>query len=244
MSIISCPLPDTTLDSAPMNHAPNQLKIERPPATLREMALERMRSAIITGYFKSGERLVERPLCEQLGVSRSVVRESIRYLEAEGLVEIVPNKGPIVARMDWDTAKQIYEIRRLLEASAAAACAESANAATKQQLEVALQALKEAYSSGETLVLYDATTAFYRIIFTDSGHTVAWETVQRLNGRISRLRAMTLATSNRHTTGYELMKNIYRAIVDNDPEAATNATYTHIDEASAIARSLLSNNNG
>ena len=70
-----------------------------------------------------GRTLVERTLCDQLGVSRSVVREAIRYLEAEGLVEIMPNKGPMVARMDWAQAEQIYEIRQLLEQNAAAACA-------------------------------------------------------------------------------------------------------------------------
>ncbi|HFF4579900.1 TPA: GntR family transcriptional regulator, partial [Acinetobacter baumannii] len=51
------------------------LKIENPPVTLRELCLDKVRNAIITGYFPSGKRLVERTLCEELGVSRSVVRE-------------------------------------------------------------------------------------------------------------------------------------------------------------------------
>jgi DNA-binding FadR family transcriptional regulator len=71
------------------------LKIENPPVTLRELCLDKVRNAIITGYFPSGKRLVERSLCEELGVSRSVVREVIRYLEAEGLVEILPNTGKL-----------------------------------------------------------------------------------------------------------------------------------------------------
>ena len=109
-----------------MSHAEyDDLKIETPPQTLREIVLERMRGAILSGRFKSGERLVERTLCDQLGVSRSVVREAIRYLEAEGLVEIMANKGPMVARMDWAQAAQIYDIRMLLEQSAASACAAS-----------------------------------------------------------------------------------------------------------------------
>ncbi|MDI9229549.1 winged helix-turn-helix domain-containing protein, partial [Serratia bockelmannii] len=63
------------------------LKIENAPVTLRELALAKIRQAIISGYFQAGDRLVERSLCEELGVSRSVVREVIRYLEAEGLIE-------------------------------------------------------------------------------------------------------------------------------------------------------------
>lgn len=77
---------------------------------------------------------MERTLCEELGVSRSVVREVIRYLEAEGLVEILPNKGPIVSLLNWDIASQIYEIRLLLEQSAVADCTQNLNAETAKQL--------------------------------------------------------------------------------------------------------------
>lgn len=72
------------------NHS---LKIDAVPVTLRELALTKVRRAIIAGYFKAGDRLVERQLTEQLGVSRSVVREVIRYLEAEGLIETLPKKA-------------------------------------------------------------------------------------------------------------------------------------------------------
>jgi len=72
-------------------------RIEAVPQTLRDIVQAKMRDAIMAGHFAPGERLVERPLCEQLGVSRTVVRETIRYLEAEGLVETIPHKGPIVA---------------------------------------------------------------------------------------------------------------------------------------------------
>ena len=97
----------------------HDLRIDHPPTTLRELAVERLRDSIITGRFHGGDRLVERTLCDQLGVSRSVVREAIRYLEAEGLVEIPARSGPVVATLDWPRARQIYDIRRLLEAKAA-----------------------------------------------------------------------------------------------------------------------------
>uniref|UniRef100_UPI0035161B75 GntR family transcriptional regulator n=1 Tax=Cognatishimia sp. TaxID=2211648 RepID=UPI0035161B75 len=71
------------------------------------------------GFFQPGQRLVERPLCDQLGVSRTVIRETMRYLEAEGLVDILPGRGPIVAKISREDARQIYDIRRMLETSAA-----------------------------------------------------------------------------------------------------------------------------
>lgn len=222
-----------------MTQAASDLRIDRPPQTLREMALERMRSAIIAGYFKSGERLVERSLCDQLGVSRSVVREVIRYLEAEGLVESQHNKGPTVASLSWEQARQIYRIRLQLERDAAAACAEVADAATKAELERALKALEKAFAAGQTMGLFDATTRFYEVIFRSAGHDIAWEIVQRLNSRISRLRALTLATKDRHVSGHARMAQICQAILANDPDAAALAVEEHLTEAAAIARRLL-----
>lgn len=223
-----------------MTTAPaSSLRIEQPPQTLREIATERVRDAILNGYFKSGERLVERNLCDQLGVSRTVVREVIRYLEAEGLVEFLANRGPIVARLDWPQARQIYKIRMLLESDAAADCARAADAAVKATLAEALQALGAAYDGGAAHELFEASTEFYHRIFVAAGHAVSWDVVNRLNGRISRLRGMTLSTSDRHRNGFACMTRIYEAIAANDPEAAAAAVRAHIEEVSEIARQQL-----
>lgn len=214
------------------------LRINEMPQRLREVVLDRMRAAIIAGRFKSGERLVERTLCDQLGVSRSVVREVIRILEAEGLVESAGHKGPVVATLDRDQARQIYDIRLLLESGAAAACAGAADDHVKADLRAALGALQAAQTGGE-LALFDATTRFYEVIFRAAGHHIAWEIVQRLNGRISRLRALTLATTDRHVSGQARMVRIADAIIAGDAEAAAQAVRDHLTEAASIARRLL-----
>lgn len=216
----------------------DDLKIHEMPQRLREMVLARMRAAIISGRFASGERLVERTLCDQLGVSRSVVREVIRILEAEGLVESAGQKGPTVARLDRDQARQIYDIRLLLESHAAADCARMADAGVMSDLRAALSALQAAQTAGET-ALFDATTRFYEVIFHAAGHHIAWEIVQRLNGRISRLRALTLATTDRHVSGQARMSRIAEAILARDPDAAAGAVRDHLTEAAAIADRLL-----
>lgn len=222
-----------------MNSPTDDLRIHEAPATLRALAVDRLRGAIIAGRFQGGDRLVERTLCEQLGVSRSVVREVIRTLEAEGLVETLARSGPVVARLDWRQAAQIYDIRRLLEAEAAAGCALLADGAVKERLQAALAALDKAFADATPQALYAATTAFYEVIFTAAGHEIAWEIVQRLNGRISRLRAMTLASQNRRTSGPAHMARIAEAICANDPTAAAKAVREHLKDAAEIARKLL-----
>lgn len=219
-----------------MEHmAPDALRIDRPPQTLRGIALDRLRAAIIAGRFPGGARLVERTLCEQLGVSRSVVREVIRVLETEGLVETLANRGPVVARLDWAQARQVYDIRRQLEGSAAEACAAIADGAVDAALEEALAVIRAGGGEG----VFAATTRFYEVIFTAAGHDIAWEIVQRLNGRISRLRALTLAAQDRAVPGPERMARIAAAIAARDGAAARAAVEAHLTEAAMLAQRAL-----
>ncbi|MEO9303325.1 GntR family transcriptional regulator [Acinetobacter pittii] len=216
------------------------LKIENPPVTLRELCLDKVRNAIITGYFPSGKRLVERTLCEELGVSRSVVREVIRYLEAEGLVEILPNKGPIVSLLNWDIASQIYEIRLLLEQSAVVDCTRNLDEKTAEKLKLLLEDLKAAFAADDINLIIETSTQLYQTIFTTAKHHIAWEVVQRLNGRISRLRAMTMKSTKREISGYQRIKNMCEAIyLHKDPEKAKQAVAEHIAEAAAVAKNIL-----
>ncbi len=215
-----------------------QLRIESPPATLREIALDRVRAAIVAGTFEPGTRLVERTLGDQLGVSRSVIREVIRHLETEGLIEMV-RAGPIVARLSWNDARQIYDIRALLESSAAADCAALADPTTKARLAEVLAELDRRAAEGDPLAMLDATIEFYALIFNSSGHHVAWEIVSRLNSRISRLRAMTLATANRTVSGPARLREIFNAINANDSHGAAAASRQHVTEAAKIAAQIL-----
>ncbi|UVC12164.1 GntR family transcriptional regulator (plasmid) [Rhizobium sp. TH2] len=215
------------------------LRIETPPTTLREIALDRMRRAVISGLFEPGERLVERTLCDQLGVSRSVIREVIRHLEAEGLVEMLAKQGPIVAKLNWDDARQIYEIRAALESTAVADCARVADDKIKAKLRKSLDELDRTSKLHSPPGILDATTEFYGTIFEASGHNIAWDIVSRLNGRISRLRVMTLSTANRTTSGPAQIRKIFAAIEQNDPVAAAEACKAHVAAAAGIAKTLL-----
>ena len=168
-----------------------------------------------------------------------MIREAVRYLEAEGLVDNSARGGPVVARMDWPQARQIYDIRLLLEADAAAECARRADAAVKETLTQALADLNQSFADGAPIARLEATTRFYSLIFQAAGKEVAWEVVNRLNSRISRLRALTLDSSDRTVTGPAHMARICQAICDNAPDQAASAVRTHLRGAAEIAERLL-----
>jgi len=78
-----------------------------------------LREVILNQYFSPDDRRIERELCELTRVSRTSVREALRQIESEGLIEMIPNRGPIVASLSHEDAQHIYEIREAMEGLAA-----------------------------------------------------------------------------------------------------------------------------
>jgi DNA-binding GntR family transcriptional regulator len=211
------------------------LRISETPKTLRELALERMRTAIFAFRFKPGERLTERDLCVRLGVSRSVIREVMRHLEAEYLVQTIPHHGVIVAKLDTSQAAEIYDVRALLESRAAHACAERASSQQITTLRRILESIEKAYSVPDYAAVLAATTRFYETMFLGAQHPIAWEIVERLNGRISRLRSLTIMSPKRAVTGPAQLRKIYAAIAAHKAEPAAEACREHVRSAAVLA---------
>src|SRR5512146_1631536 len=88
------------------------------PRLLTAEVLERLRDLIIQGELAPGVKLNERVLCERLRTSRTPVREAIKYLASEGLVELLPNRGAIVAPLEPEKVKEIFTVLGALEALA------------------------------------------------------------------------------------------------------------------------------
>ncbi|WP_028213523.1 GntR family transcriptional regulator [Paraburkholderia mimosarum] len=219
------------------------LKIDRNAKTLRELTLDKLRGAIVQGYFRPGTRLVERTLCDELGVSRTVVREVLRHLETEGLVESVARQGPIVARLDPAHVGEIYELRGLLEANAARACAESATPEVVKQLREIRTEIEDAFEKSDLPRVVEYTERFYETLFQAANKQVSLTLVKTLNARINRLRALTIATPGRGSDSNREMNLLLDAIERRDGEAAAAASFAHIKRVSELALSALAAQN-
>ena len=218
---------------------PPSLRVQRSTVTLRELALQKMRTAILDARFLPGDRLVERALCEELGVSRTVVREVLRHLETEGLVQSLPNQGPIVAILEMESAAEIYEIRALLEGEAAMACARLADNSVVAALGDCIEKIQTAFDARDHHEVRDLTTAFYERMFQGGRRNVAWEVVQSLTARINRLRALTIASDDRGRQAVEEMRQILAAIRAKKPADARDAARAHVERVAEIAQRLL-----
>ena len=119
---------------------------------LREIVFETLREAIITGVLKPGERLMEVQLAEEMGVSRTPVREAIRKLELEGFVVMVARKGAYVAGISLKDVTDVFEIRAALEGLAACLAAGRASEEDLEEMERAV-ANRSAYLETNDLIL-------------------------------------------------------------------------------------------
>ena len=140
------------------------------------------------------------------------MREVLRQLEAEGLVQMIPGHGPAVAKLDLGRTDEIYELRALLEGIAARTCALSATDAQIASLDAALTNLLDAWASGAPVEVMRATTKFYETLFEAADKRIAWEIVTGLNVRINQLRSMTIASENRREPAIAEMTEIMDAI--------------------------------
>lgn len=204
-------------------------KVEK-PKTLKDTALEQLRLAIMTGQLAPGKRLVERTICEQLGVSRTVVRECIRHLESEHLVTFSVG-GSSVAILESDEIRQIYHLRAMLEGEAVRHCAEQVTPELVENLQNDLIQIRDNLHAGDVVKALAHSYSFYERLFFTARMTVAWELTERLNGRIGRLRFMTLSTSERALKGPDNLQEIVNNIAKGDSKAAVKACQKHIDEA-------------
>ena len=137
-------------------------------APVRTQVVESLRGAILDGRLAPGRRLVEKDLCQMLGVSRPSVREALRALEAEGLISSIPNRGPVVTELTPEDAASIYQVRGALESLAAELFTINASDENIADLRHAAGELEAAYDSGEVSRMIAAKRAFYDVLFLGS----------------------------------------------------------------------------
>lgn len=197
---------------------------------LREMVFESLREAIIQGRLKPGERLMEIQLAEEMGVSRTPVREAIRKLELEGFVVMVPRKGAYVAGISVKDIVDVFEVRAALEGLAAGLAAERI---TEEELEELERALVKTYevSSYDLEALVETDTKFHELIYRASRNERLAQIITNLADQIQRFRTTSLSQPGRTKHALEEHKQIVEAISERNVELAQTLAREHIENA-------------
>lgn len=208
-------------------------------APIREQVASILRAAILDRRLQPGQLLVERQLCEMTNASRPSVREALRQLEAEGLVESQNGRGTVVSVTSPQVAKQVYQVRAELEGLAAELFAQNASdeqlARLRARFEDVAIEVDRVEEAGPFAVL-DAKNALYEVLFEGSCNEVLRQTVSILQRRVNQLRAQTLSTPGRPAQSLEEIRVLVEALERRDAPAARIAATTHVE---AAARTVL-----
>ena len=178
-----------------------------------------IRDGILAGTFAKGDELKEKNIGEELGVSRTPVREALRQLELEGLVSIIPNKGAFVEGVSTDDIRDIYEIRALLEGL----CARWAATRISDELMAAMD---------ENIYLTEFhDNRFHELLYEAGGSKELMRVLKDYHEYVGRVRKVTLGETKRAKNSTHEHKQICEAIKNHDALLAEKCAREHINNS-------------
>jgi len=202
------------------------MKPQAAPKTIAQQVYERLRDEVLTGALHPGVWIREQDIASAWSVSRTPVREAVRRLAHDGLVEASPNRGVRVTMLTPEDVDDVYEVREMLEGAAARRAAEHATPADVEHLGRHLDHI-DAIAASDVAGHIRADEAFHDAIVALAGSAALADLTRRLAGRVARVRAATGDTNTEARTRGQ-HRTILAAIAAQDPDAAEQAMREHI----------------
>ena len=210
--------------------------VDRVAAPLREQVIGALRAAILDFRLAPGQRLVERELIEQLGVSRTTIREALRELTSEGLVTVVPQRGAIVAAPSLAEAEDLYEIRAVLESLLVERFVERASDEQIERMASAVEDFARATAGTRDIrTILDSKDGFYEVIIEGAASPALQSIVESLQARVRLLRATSMGEPGRAEEAAEELRRVVAAARQRKAAEAARACATHVRNAAKTA---------
>ena len=198
---------------------------------LRELVCENIRQAIIDGTFSPGERLMEIQLADEMGVSRTPVREAIRKLELEGVVVMIPRRGTYVADISIKDITEIYEIRTSLDVLAAGLAAERITDEELETLNRLLVEFGQHVNDGNMEKIVEVDTAFHDILYMASRNERLRMIINNLREQVTGIRSRSMSYPGRLMETMNEHRILVDCIAARDVESAQIAARNHMENA-------------
>ena len=199
--------------------------------SLRGRVFHKLREDILNGKYKEHEELKEVAIGEELGVSRTPVREAFRQLELEGLIQIVPNKGAYVTGITAKDVKDIYMIRSSLEGMCARLATEYITPEQLEEIEENVYLASYHASKGHMEQMAVLDNRFHHILYEACDSKMLQNLLQDFHQYVIRIRRKTLSTRERGIASNEEHRRIMEAIKDKNPDEAEKLATRHMINA-------------
>jgi DNA-binding GntR family transcriptional regulator len=215
--------------------------ISRAPALARDQVATHLRDSITNLRLPSGTQLIEREICEATTASRATVREALRQLETEGLVESDSGRGVTVKTLSRKEAAEIYEVRAPLEGLTCRLFAKNSSVEQRALLRRTFEEMAEVVS--DPVLMLQRKDAFYDVLFIGAGNSELQNVLMRLRRRIKLLQANTLAVPGRPAQSLKEIEGVVEAIETGKAKLAESRCIAHVKAARKTlldSRSLIS----
>ena len=196
--------------------------------SLSSRVFRTIRENILSGKYAPEEELKEKTIGEELGVSRTPVREALRQLELEGLVTIIPNKGAYVVGISQKDIRDIYEIRSRLEGLCAKWAAENITKEQLDELEENIYLSDFHVAKGNSEQVLELDNRFHEILYSASGSKEIRHILVDFHHYLQRVRKVTLAENERAVKSNGEHRKIVEALKLHDAELAEKLANEHI----------------
>ena len=198
---------------------------------LREVVSETLREAIVSGVLKPGERLMEIQLAEELGVSRTPVREAIRKLELEGFVIMIPRRGTYVADLSIKDINEVFEIRTALDVLAAGLAAERITDEELELMERILVQIGEYVDKNELEPIVELDSQFHDILYRACRNDRLVGIINNLREQFTRFRTISMAFPGRIQNTLEEHSRLVEAIASRNVDLAQQLAREHMENS-------------
>ena len=198
---------------------------------LREVVCESLREAIRRGILKPGERIMEIQLAEELGVSRTPVREAIRKLELEGYVVMMPRRGTYVANMSIRDINEIFEIRTALESLSNGLAAEHITGEELEHLQRLLVIIGGHIKEGDMEKIVETDIEFHDLMYHAARNQRLVGIISNLRDQLTRFRTLSMSHPGRLEATLDEHRAIVEAIANGDRKAASKAAERHMENS-------------
>jgi DNA-binding GntR family transcriptional regulator len=197
------------------------------PASPRQVYW-RLRSKILSVEILPHAPLIEQRLAEELGFSRTPVREALAKLAAEGLVEVYPNRGAIVAPIRTEAVQTAQFVREALEVAVALEAAKHIDRLAELELRQAIEEQKAAEAESNVDLFYRADERMHRALADIAGKPLAWSFIEDAKIHMDRARKLNLLDSTSFTTLIEQHEAIVAAILQGSRSKIEKSVKTHL----------------
>ncbi|KJS88271.1 MAG: hypothetical protein JM58_01555 [Peptococcaceae bacterium BICA1-8] len=209
-------------------HTPLQCK------TKAEMIYSTLREAIVSGDLKPGERIVLRKVASELGVSAIPVREAVKILEAEGLIEVSAHSEVLVSKLSEKDFRQLSDIRVILEGHATFLATKNTNIKFLKDLENQINKMQTSIEKQDFRQYSKLNILFHQTIYENCDNDHLKKMISDLTARTDRARALFAYSPQRNTKSIADHNAIIRAIANGEAETAEKLMCQHQSEGLAI----------